>query len=293
MFIDPPPAYRYERGSILAGILYFHRISDLKMGGALTRNFRMFRNLCGENALKNVVIVTNMWGGVEPEVGEAREAELMGEDIFFKLALEKGTRMARHTNTVPSAQAIIRLLINNRPLPLQIQVELVDEGKDIVETSAGEELNQELNAQIRKHQQEMRVLAEELEQATKDKDEETRNELEFETRRMHEEVERFEKEARRLAANYRREKSEFQVRLAEMEMARWEGHLHGAEHPQYSSHLREHYVQCPPPTYHSNMGYTHTTEEPLANAPGLLGKTFSRYSWHKSKKYLRDLYQNL
>ena len=284
---------RYERGDTLAGVLYFHRISDFRMGGISTRNFNMFRKLCGDNTLQNVVIVTNMWGEVDPQVGEAREAELVREDIFFKPVLEKGAQMARHKNTTPSAENIIRLVLDNHPLPLRIQTELVTEHKDISETSAGEELNRELNAQIRKHQQEMRVLAEELEQATKDKDEETRNELEFETRRMHEEVERFEKEARRLAANYRREKSEFQVRLAEMEMARWEGHLHGAEHPQYSSHLREHYVQCPPPTYHSNMGYTHTTEEPLANAPGLLGKTFSRYSWHKSKKYLRDLYQNL
>ena len=33
---------------MLAGIIYFHRISDLRMSGTLTRNFRMFRGLCGD-----------------------------------------------------------------------------------------------------------------------------------------------------------------------------------------------------------------------------------------------------
>ena len=282
---------------MIAGVLYFHRISDLRMGGALTKNFRMFRNLCGERALRNVVIVTNMWGGVEPEVGEAREAELKTDDIFFKPALERGAKMARHENTVPSAEAIIRLLINNHPSPLLIQKELVDERKDIAETSAGEELNRELNAQIKVHQEEMRTLTEEMEQATKDKDEETRNELEIETKRMREEVERFEEETRRLASNYLREKSEFQARLAEVERARGEGYR-GTEHPQYVSHKGGHDVQFPPPTsYRSTMGFNPAAEERLTSAPGRFGNTFSRDSLGKSmsvaKNHIRNLYERL
>ena len=180
------------------------------MGGAQTRNFRMFRSLCGDNALRNVVIVTNMWSRVEPEVGEAFEAELMTEDIFFKPALSRDARMARHTNTVPSAEAIIRLLIDNRPLPLRIQKELVDEHKDITETTAGQELDQELNNEIRKHLEDLRILAKEMDQAMREKDEETKNELEMETRRMHEQMRRFQEEAQRLASDYQREKREFQ-----------------------------------------------------------------------------------
>jgi hypothetical protein len=156
--MSPPPTCRYERGNTLAGVLYFHRISDFRMGGVSTRNFKMFRKLFSDSALQNVVIVTNMWGEVGPRVGEAREAELMKEDIFFKLVLEKGVQMARHENAVPSAENIVRLILDNHLLPLRIQKELVDEHKDISETSAGEELNRELNAQIKKHQQEMHVL---------------------------------------------------------------------------------------------------------------------------------------
>jgi hypothetical protein len=252
------------------------------MGGAMTRNFKMFRNLCGESALKNVVIVTNMWGGVEPEVGEAREAELMGEDIFFKSVLEKGAKMARHENTVPSAENIIRLILNNHPLPLQIQRELFDEHKDILDTSAGEELNRELNDQIKKHQEDMRALTEEMEQATKDKDEETRNELEIETKRMEEEVERFENEAKRLASNYQREKSEFQAHFEEMERARREVYPL-TQHPRHSSRGWGHSdIRPPPPAYMSTLTSTPTsptTEARLTNAPGQVGKESTSWDW--------------
>ena len=266
---------------MLAGVLYFHRISDLRMGGTQTRNFRMFRSLCGEGALGNVVIVTNMWSGVEPEVGDAREAELMGEDIFFKPVLEKGARMARHDDTVPSAEAIIRLLVNNQPLPLQIQTELVDERKDIVETRAGQELNRELNGQIEKHQKEIRVITEEMEQAAKDKDEETRNELEFETRRMQEEIRRFENEAKRLASDYRREKNEFEARLTEMERVR-RGGYRGAESQYYQHTSRWGFRSSPSTSYRSAPAPAPTTEEQFTNAAGRFGRTsFSRDSRDK------------
>jgi hypothetical protein len=42
----------------LSGLIYVHRISDVLMGGISSRNFRMFRKLCGDDTLKNVVIVT-------------------------------------------------------------------------------------------------------------------------------------------------------------------------------------------------------------------------------------------
>jgi RecA-family ATPase len=40
----------------------------------------MFHELCGNSTLHNVAIVTNMWGEVTQEVGEAREYELATEE---------------------------------------------------------------------------------------------------------------------------------------------------------------------------------------------------------------------
>jgi len=81
------------------------------MGGISPRNFRMFKRLCGESTLRNIVIVTNMWGEVDPQVGEAREAKL--KDTFFKPVLDKGAQIARNENTVTSAHRIIRLILND------------------------------------------------------------------------------------------------------------------------------------------------------------------------------------
>ena len=64
----------------------------------------------------------------------------MWEDIF-KLVPDKGGKMARHNNTVASAGNTIRLVLNKRPLPLLIQVELVDEHNGISKSSAGEGLD--------------------------------------------------------------------------------------------------------------------------------------------------------
>ncbi|KAF9787371.1 hypothetical protein BJ322DRAFT_1107429 [Thelephora terrestris] len=136
-------ATSYERGTTLAGVLYFHRISDPRMTGISRKNFGMFRMLCSNRTLQNAVIVTNMWGEVSLQVGDAREAELAKEYFFFEPALDNGARMARHDNTTSSAENIIRLILDNRPLPLRIQEEPVAEGKDISETSAGEQMQSE------------------------------------------------------------------------------------------------------------------------------------------------------
>ena len=123
----------------------------------------MFRELCGDETLKNVVLVTNMWGEVSPEDGQDRENQLTSK--FFKPVLKKGAQMVRHLNTTESAHNIIREIIRNHPIVLQIQREVVDEQKDIVDTSAGEVVNKEINELIRRHQAELEKIQAELMQA--------------------------------------------------------------------------------------------------------------------------------
>ena len=189
---------------MLAGILYFPPISDKKMTGIARRNFGMFQKLCGDNALRNVVVVTNMWGEVDAEVGNKREAELMREDDFFKPILDKGAQMARHENTVLSAEEILRRILSNHPLPLRIQEELVEEQMMLSDTGAGEELNREFNARIKKFQEDLRILSIEKEKAIKDKDEEVRRELEEEMKGLQEKIERLQSDSERLISDHKR-----------------------------------------------------------------------------------------
>ena len=158
----------YKENVLLAGVIYVHRISDVRMTGTAKRNFTMFRELCGENALKNVLIVTTMWGKVDKEEGEARETELRNKDGFFRDALEKGAKMVRHEHPddLNSAKEILRLIIGNNPSPLLIQQELVDEEKLLEKTSAGKEVNRELVEKMEIHEKEIRILQQELQGTT-------------------------------------------------------------------------------------------------------------------------------
>lgn len=168
---------RYESGRKLNGVIFLHRISDYRMGGIARKNFRLFKKLCGDDALKSVVIATNMWGDVTPEVGEKRENELSTNDLFFKPALEKGAKVVRHDNTLESAYKIIREIMGFPPAALSIQKELVDEHKTIEQTAAGQDLKVELEAQIKKQKEEMDGIRAEMNEIIADKDEKHQSEL--------------------------------------------------------------------------------------------------------------------
>ena len=179
---------RYSAGVRLAGLIYVHRISDDKFTGIAAKNFRMFRELCGEKTLKNVILMTNMWGRVTPQQGATREQQL--KDKYFKQAIEKGAQLCRHNDTPESARAIVRKILHNQPIVLKIQRELIDENKDIGQTGAGAELNREIHELVSMYQREMRELEESMWRAMREKDREARQELEEEKRRVREEVER-------------------------------------------------------------------------------------------------------
>ncbi|KAF8170414.1 P-loop containing nucleoside triphosphate hydrolase protein [Pholiota molesta] len=234
-------ATNYENGKKLAGVIYIHRISDIRMSGISTRNFKMFRQLCGDSTLQNVVILTNMWGEVTREIGEAREAELASQDIFFKPVLEKGALLLRHENTTQSAHAVLQHIIQNRPLPLQIQRELVDEKKDISGTAAGVELNNEMMLQIEKHRREMEALQEATKEAIRIQEEQTKHAAEAEAQRIHDEMIRAQSEAQRLAAEHIEEQRRLDRQMqAQAELARQEAERAAAEHARQQAEFQAH-----------------------------------------------------
>ncbi|KAH9942741.1 hypothetical protein B0H21DRAFT_823964 [Amylocystis lapponica] len=153
-----------------AGVIYFHRISDFRMSGIARENFRLFRKICGDDAMKNVVIVTNMWDGVTADVGNSRENELATKPLFFKDAVDNGARLVRNYNTIESAHTILRSLMGNLPKVLQMQRELVDEHKTLPQTSAGVELQVELEMAEKRHQAELQELREEFREISARKD---------------------------------------------------------------------------------------------------------------------------
>jgi hypothetical protein len=137
----------YRNKILLHGIIYLHRITDVRMQGSAKKNLLMFKQLCGQDALKKVILVTTMWDkllGREHE-GTNREKELIDTPEFWGWMLAKGSSCHRHDNSESSARGIVDLLAqHNEPVATDLQKQLVDESRTLDQTSAGQELEGEL-----------------------------------------------------------------------------------------------------------------------------------------------------
>ncbi|CAE6433778.1 unnamed protein product [Rhizoctonia solani] len=154
----------YGQGQILSGIIYLHRITDNRMGGASARTFNLFRKMCGTQTLKNVIIATNMWSNPPSDKQKSREQQLQSN--FFREALEGGARMFRRdTRGRESAHSILRHLIGQAPLPLRIDIETVDERKPLHETEVGQAVEVRLLERVNKQDEAIKEARRELEQA--------------------------------------------------------------------------------------------------------------------------------
>lgn len=168
------------------------------MGGNAKKNLRMFRELCGESALKNVCITTTNWSRVTEEEGESRELELRESPNLFKPLIDAGAELFRWDNTdSASAQSIVDSLIRKDKTKLQIQAEL-DEGKTLEETGAGSVLKEEMIALVEKHKVDMQALQKEIEEAAMTKQAELLAELEEERQKTQEQMLKIQEDLNKL-----------------------------------------------------------------------------------------------
>ncbi|CAE7189176.1 unnamed protein product [Rhizoctonia solani] len=170
----------YGEGQILSGIIYLHRITDNRMGGANARTFNLFRKMCGTQTLKNVIIATNMWSNPPTDIQKRREQQLQSD--FFKEALDGGARIVRRdTPGRESAHRIVRQLIGQAPLPLRIDVELSVEKKELHDTEAGIAVEARLLDRVNKQQDAIEEARRDLQNALKERAESTaKRQAEFE-----------------------------------------------------------------------------------------------------------------
>lgn len=131
------------------------------------RNVQMFKEVVGNAAARNVAIVTTKWGLVEPELGEKREAELKDDPLFFQPLLGLQASMVRypiHDDHNLGLEIVKRMIESNRPIELQIQVEMVEKELQVGQTTAGLTLSRALAQGLReaeeKHKKQMREMEE-------------------------------------------------------------------------------------------------------------------------------------
>ncbi|KAL2880203.1 hypothetical protein SGCOL_004590 [Colletotrichum sp. CLE4] len=177
----------YKKKVLLRGILYFHRITDVRMTGSAKKNILMFKKLCGNNALQNVALVTSMWDQVLKEDGGRREKQLIETPQYWGYMVSKGSITLRHDNTVASALAIVRHLADGEgdPVKLDVQDEMIDRQKLLDQTEAWQELeaarieeHKKWETKQRENEKQLeKQLREEMRQALRAKDEQSLKEL--------------------------------------------------------------------------------------------------------------------
>lgn len=159
---------QYKLGIKLKGIIYLHRITDVRMQGSALQYFEMFRRLCGQHAFENVALVTTMWGLLKDvETGLKREDEVIGE--FWADMITMGSYVTSFDGTRESAEGIVAQLVGKEDVVLKIQRELVDQGRTMEETSAGAYVAHKSNARLVVKANRVKDKAEQLEKVERER----------------------------------------------------------------------------------------------------------------------------
>ncbi|EDR07885.1 uncharacterized protein LACBIDRAFT_298188 [Laccaria bicolor S238N-H82] len=155
-----------HKGKTLHGLIYFHRISDVRISGTAKRNIRMMSSLCGPSAMKNVAIVTTRWDEVHKEqlqAAEKTETQLSG---YFKDFTDNGAQLYRHYNTLESAKKLISSVLDFTAIDKIQIVEEIRSRKTLFQTAAGRELASQLAQLEADHVQHIEGLVKQLEAAS-------------------------------------------------------------------------------------------------------------------------------
>ena len=189
----------YGEGQLLSGIIYLHRISDIRMEGADLRSLRLFKSLVGENFMKNVLLTTTHWSRVTLEEGERREQELRDSENFWKELLGRGATLTRYEGDRQSGFELLRKIVPYKPRVLDIQHELVNQRKNLVETSAGRAIKEEMRRMQGKHEEDMKILKDEFREAVAAGDSEVSDILEREQKKTVAKIEQLKEAQKKLS----------------------------------------------------------------------------------------------
>lgn len=166
----------YHSGIRLNGIVYLHSIATPRMQGSALRNLRIFRKLCGDEGLKNVVLATTFWDEVDPSVASRREKELIEDNNYWGKMIMHGSQVKRlgldrksalHVLSTVGAHAKIALDVQQPSLPrITTPIGPHDSSGDTnhPETDVDHELETRLQERKRQQEEERQIWEKELKQ---------------------------------------------------------------------------------------------------------------------------------
>lgn len=166
---------KYKQKILLNGVVYLHRITDIRMPTSSLRSIRALRNVCGADALSNVHLATTMWERLTLKAEGDQREEMLMEPGHWGDMIKKGCKVHRLENNPHSALDLVRRALDNSfPVALKIQQEMVDEDRSFEETVAGRELYLELVRERERFEKEKAEILRELEESRAKKEQDTK-----------------------------------------------------------------------------------------------------------------------
>ncbi|KAF9044130.1 hypothetical protein BJ165DRAFT_1479308 [Panaeolus papilionaceus] len=140
----------YKQKKYLAGLIYLHRITDIRFDSGGANSMNIFRKLYGNDRYDRLALVTTMWNDVPPGQMpryEAKEEELKNSTAWGTFLNRANPAMvarfdASNEATKAGAMDVVTSIIRNSlsindDLKLRLQRELVDQGLKLPRTAAG------------------------------------------------------------------------------------------------------------------------------------------------------------
>ncbi|CAE6519301.1 unnamed protein product [Rhizoctonia solani] len=160
-------AARYAGKLRAVGLIYLRSIQEARVLRPETRLIQMFKDLCGDDCLDRVVLVTNRWQLDSDNEEEDREKAIISDTRRFGSTGAKKVQVRRLQNKYKTEDAmeIVKLFATSPPITLQIQREIVDYGVPFNETTAGSHIEADLRKRIEEMDKNNEALRKNLEYA--------------------------------------------------------------------------------------------------------------------------------
>ncbi|TFK19367.1 P-loop containing nucleoside triphosphate hydrolase protein [Coprinopsis marcescibilis] len=205
--------HRHDANRKFTGVVYLHNITDQRVSRMARRNMRIFKQLCGTDSMKNVVVVTTCWDLISDiQDGIAKEEQLKSDEGLLKELHDAGAEFLRSghfdSDKFPgdkcfqTPQNIISRILSLDPLFLQIQQEM-DKGDSVAETTAGSTIFQEVEELKREFKERIDGMYSEMSTLRSANEEERshRKELEMATMKLKCQVQEWEKQQRQMQSD--------------------------------------------------------------------------------------------
>lgn len=150
-------AATYKMKITLAGVIYLHRISDNRMSGAMLKNLRMLKKLCGANCYSKIVLATTMWDRMrDARKAVQNEQQLGSTHEWWGDLEEEGATIMRQDDGATSAMKIVEHIMSfAEPAIMENQIERVVKNLALKDCESGKVIAEELIKQKEEHDKQM------------------------------------------------------------------------------------------------------------------------------------------